>query len=162
MITFRIDDMISEVRAHLEKRTGMSFAEREYVIYFKADESPFILPVYPVISVDKVETVDYLGTTDELTLNSGYYKAGLYEVTISTSTGGIVKNPFKESAETYDIQVTCKAGFGHADTETLPADLIGAIKSQVFQWYDNRDDFKEKNYLGMINKIVKLNRRDWI
>ena len=157
-----IDDMIKTVRSHLEKRTGLSFAEREYEIFFKSDESPFILPVYPIISVDKVETVDYQGSKDELELNSGYYKAGLYEVTIITSTSAVIKNPFSESGSTYNLLVTCKAGYGHANTENLPKDLIGAIKTQVFQWYENRDDFYEGNYLGMVDKIIKLYRRDWI
>jgi len=155
-----IDDMIKTVRTHLENRTGSSFAEREYEIFFKADESPFILPVYPIISVDKVETVDYQGTKAELTLNSGYYKAGLYEITIITSLSA-VNNPFNESS-TRNLLVTCKAGYGHDDTEILPKDIIGAIKTQVFQWYENRDDFYEGNYLGMVNKIIKLYRRVWI
>jgi uncharacterized phiE125 gp8 family phage protein len=155
-----IDDMIKTVRTYLEQRTGSSFAQRTYEIFFKSDESPFILPVYPIISVDKVETVDYLGVKNELVLNSGYYKAGLYEVTILTSTAAI-KNPFSESG-TYNLLVTCKAGYGHADTETLPKDLLGAIKTQVFQWYENRDDFYEGNYLGMVDKIIKLYRRVWI
>jgi len=156
-----IDDMIKTVRTHLEQRTGLSFAEREYEIFFKSDESPFILPVSPIISVDKVETVDYQGTKDELTLNSGYYKAGLYEVTIIASLSA-ANNPFSESESTYNLLVTCKAGYGHEDTENLPKDLLGAIKTQVFQWYENRDDFYEGNYLGMVDKIIKLYRRDWI
>ena len=156
-----IDDMIKTVRTHLEERTGSSFAERTYEVFFKAHEAPFILPVFPIISVDKVETIDYLGIKSELTLNSGYYKAGLYEVTIITSAAAM-KNPFNESEPSYDLLVTCKAGYGHADTETLPKDLLGAIKTQVFQWYDNRDDFYEGNYLGAVDKIIKLKRRDWI
>lgn len=154
-----IDDMIKTVRSHLEKRTGLSFAEREYEIFFKSDESPFILPVYPIISVDKIETVDYQGSKNELELNSGYYKAGLYEVIINASIGSTMNNPF---ISIYNLLVTCKAGYGHADTEDLPKDLIGAIKTQVFQWYENRDDFYEGNYLGMVDKIIKLYRRDWI
>lgn len=157
-----IDDMIKTVRTHLEERTGLSFAERTYEIFFKWADAPFILPVYPIISVDKVETVDYLGTKDELSLNSGYYKAGLYEVTIIASVSASVNNPFSESGSTYNLLVTCKAGYGHANTETLPKDLIGAMKTQIFQWYENRDDFYEGNYLGMVDKIIKLHRRVWI
>jgi len=156
-----IDDMIKTVRTYLEQRTGSSFAQRTYEIFFKSGESPFILPVYPVISVDKVETVDYQGTKAELELNSGYYKAGLYEVTIIASLSA-VNNPFSESESSYNLLVTCKAGYGHADTENLPKDLLGAIKTQVFQWYENRDDFYEGNYLGMVDKIIKLYRRVWI
>lgn len=157
-----IDDMIKTVRSHLEQRIGSSFAEREYEIFFKSGDSPFILPVYPIISVDKVETVDYQGNKNELELNSGYYKAGLYEVTIIASVSASESNPFSESDLSYNLLVTCKAGYGHDDTENLPKDLIGAMKTQVFQWYENRDDFYEGNYLGMVDKIIKLYRRDWV
>ena len=157
-----IDDMIKTVRTYLEQRTGSSFAQRTYEIFFKSGESPFILPVYPVISVDKVETVDYQGTKAELELNSGYYKAGLYEVTIIASVSSSVNNPFSESESSYNLLVTCKAGYGHADAENLPKDLLGAMKTQVFQWYENRDDFYEGNYLGMVDKIIRLYRRVWI
>jgi|GEM_PF-1562192 len=157
-----IDDMIKTVRTYLEQRTGLSFAQRTYEIFFKWADAPFILPVYPIISVDKVETVDYLGTKTELTLNSGYYKRGLYDVEIITSGLSSVSNPFSETSSVYNLLVTCKAGYGHTDTENLPKDLIGAIKTQVFQWYENRDDFYEGNYLGMVDKIIKLHRRVWI
>ena len=69
-----VEQMISSVRTHFERRTGLSFAPRTYEAFFRRSESPFILPVAPVISVDKVETIDYLGTKTEQTLNEGYYE----------------------------------------------------------------------------------------
>ena len=155
-----IDDMIKAVRTHLERKTSMSFAQRVYEIYFKADESPFILPVFPIISIDKVETVDHEGTPVELVLNSGYFKKGLYDVEILPVMGPS-SNPFASGSGHLDLQVECKAGFGHADTEILPLDIVVAMKSQVFQWYDNRDDFYEGNYIGKVDKIISSYRRIW-
>ena len=152
-----IDDMITTVRAYLEKRLDISFAERTYEVFFKSDESPFILPIYPVISIDKVETVDIEGDKTELELNSGYYKLWAYEIEIKPSS---LQDPFGES-DRLSLLVTCKAGYGHSDTQDIPGDLLGALKSQVFQWYENRDDFYEGTYLGMIDKVIRLHRRIW-
>lgn len=145
-----IDDMIKSVRTHLERRMSASFAQRVYEVFFKSDDSPYILPVFPIISIDTVETIDIEGTPDELELNSGYFKKGIYEVEI-----------LPVGSSQYDLKVTCKAGYGHTDTEILPLDIVGAIKSQVFQWYDNRDDFYEGNFLGMIGKIIRSYKREW-
>lgn len=152
-----IDNMIVEARAHFEKITGLSFIEKTYQVLFKHDDKPYILPVSPVISVEKVEIVDIEGTPDELTLNSDYYKRGLYEIEIITEASSI-SNPFRTFAGKYDLKVEFKAGYGNSDTEALPGDLLGAIKKQVKQWYDNRDDFYEFNILGSINKILSRYR----
>lgn len=148
-----IDDMIIEVRAYFEKVTGLSFIEKTYQVLFKHDDKPYILPVSPVISVESVKTVDIEGTEDTLTLNSDYYKRGLYKIEIITDASSIA-NPFRTFAGKYDLLVEFKAGYGHSDTETLPGDLLGAIKKQVKQWYDNRDDFYELKILGSINKVL--------
>lgn len=155
-----IDDMIKSVRTYLERKTSMSFAQRVYVIYFKADESPFILPVFPIISVDKVETVDYEGNEVELTLNSGYFLKGTYEVEVLPILRSS-QNPFTEGGSSLNLKVECTAGYGDTETEILPLDIVGAMKSQVFQWYDNRDDFYEGNYIGKVDKIISSYRRIW-
>ena len=153
-----IEGMISEVRTHFEKRTGLSFAEKTYETLFRYNDKPFILPRSPIISVDKVELVDYQGTKTELILNSGYYKRGLYEVEILTSEMIGWQNPLTSFGGYYDLLITYKAGYGHADTESLPTDLIGAMKKQIKQWYDNRDDFYEFNLLGSIDKILNKHK----
>ena len=145
-----INTMISSVRILLEKRTGLTFAEKEYEIRLNSDDYPFVIPVYPIISVDEVLTIDYQGTeSDALVLNTGYFKSGMYEIDLTVS--GLIKSS--------TLKVTCKAGYGHNDTEDLPALLIDAMKTQVFQWYENRDDFKELNTLGIIDKAVSLFKR---
>jgi len=154
-----IDDMITEVRAHFEKITGLSFVQKTYVVYFRHEDKPFVLPVSPVISVDKVEEVDVEGTGTELTLNSDYHKKGMYEVEILCDAGSIA-NPFRTFSGKYDLRVEFKAGYGHDDTESLPGDLMGAVKKQVKQWYDNRDDFYEMKILGSIQAVLRRHQRN--
>jgi len=141
-----IIEMMASVRTHFERRTGLSFMEKTYETLFKYDDKPYVLPVQPVISVDKVELVDCEETKTELDLNNGYYKRGLYQIEIQTSQ--------MTSGGYYDLLVTYKAGYGHDDTEALPFDLQDAMKKQVKQWYDNRDDFYEFKILGSIEKIL--------
>ena len=149
--TSLIKNMITAVRSHFEKRTGLSFVEKTYETFFRHDESPFYLPVSPVISIDKVEKIDYLGEKTELTLNTDYYKKGFYDIEILP----VLSSP-------YDLFVTYKAGYGHDDTEVLPGDLMEAMKRQLAQWYDNRDDFLELNILGGIEKILQAHRTTFI
>jgi len=139
-----IDKMIVAVRTLFEKRTGLSFAKKVYECYFLKEDKPYILPVRPVVSVDKVETVDYLNEKVVLTSNSGYYEKGLYEIEIRTSS------------VTNALLVTFTVGYGEEKTESLPRDLIEAMKRQVAQWYDNRDDFRELELLGSIDGIISL------
>lgn len=54
----------------------------------------------------------------------------------------------------YDLLVECKAGYGHDDTEDLPEDLKHAMKMQILQWYDNRDDFYEGVLLHSVDRIL--------
>lgn len=157
-----IDKMIKAVRYHFEKRTDLSFVEKTYVTYFKHDDKPYILPVSPVISITNVKEVDIDGEETELTLNSDYYKKGMYEVEIITDAMTPLPNPFRTLQGVYDLKVEYKAGYGHDDTETLPDDLMDALKKQVKQWYDNRDDFYEFKILGNIDKVLSLYRKNII
>lgn len=148
-----IEGIISEARTHFEKLTGLSFAEKTFQTLFKYGDKPFILPWSPVISITSVKTIDIEGTENSLTLNSDYYKRGLYEVEI-IADDATVSNPFREYPGKYDLKIEYKAGYGNAATEDLPADLLGALKKQVKQWYDNRDDFYEFKMLGSIRAIL--------
>lgn len=159
--TSLIKNMITAVRTHFEKRTGLSFIEKTYETFFRCGESPFYLPVSPVISVDTVEKMDYEGTKTELTLNTDYYKRGFYDIEILPTLNSSA-NPLTAFGGNYDLFVTYKAGYGHSDTEKLPEDLMEAMKRQIAQWYDNRDDFRELNILGGIEKILQSHRTTWI
>lgn len=146
-----INTMISSVRILLEKRTGLTFAQKTFETLFDIDDYPFVIPVYPIISVDEVLIIDSSGTEgDALVLNSGYSKAGSYEIDLIVPGMNSISR----------LKVTAKAGYGHTDTETLPALLLDAMKTQIFQWYENRDDFKELNVLGIIDKAVNLFKRN--
>lgn len=150
-----IENMIKACRQHFERKCGLSFKERTYETLFKPHDKPFIIPVMPVISIDSVETVDYQGTKTTLTLNSDYYKRGLYQIEIQTSAITGISNPWRDGDSSYDLLVTYKAGYGHADTEVLPEALKEAMRRQVMQWYDNRDDFYELKFMGSIESILR-------
>ena len=158
-----ISSMISSVRTILEQRTGLVFAAKTFEVHFDPSDYPFVIPVYPIISVDSMVAIDYQGTETDLTLNTDYYKTGMYEIDL------IINSLLNYNPETLDddkyhdrYKVTVKAGFGHDDTETLPVALLNAMQSQVFQWYQNRDDFHEGNVLGLIDKAVILFKREFI
>lgn len=149
-----IDNMCKAVRSHFERITGRSFIEKTYQVQFRYGDSPYILPVVPVISVDSIKTVDVEGNETTLTLNSDYWKRGKYEVEIITQSMSTITNPFVSFDSKYDLLVNFKAGYGNSDTETLPEDLKHAMKMQLKQWYDNRDDFYEFNILGSVKAIL--------
>ena len=158
-----ISSMISSIRTILEQRTGLVFAAKTFEVHFDPSDYPFVIPVYPIISVDSMVAIDYQGTETDLTLNTDYYKTGMYEIDL------IINSLLNYNPETLDddkyhdrYKVTVKAGFGHDDTETLPVALLNAMQIQVFQWYQNRDDFHEGNVLGLIDKAVILFKREFI
>jgi len=153
-----ITDMVAAVRTHIERRTGLSLVGKTYEVFFRWDDKPFILPVSPVISVDKVEKVDYLGTKTELTLNTDYFKKGLYDIEIIPMLGA-TSDPLRNDNGLYDLLVTFQAGYGDDLTEDCPADILDAMMTQVVQWYENRDDFRELNFIGKVNKIVNTYKK---
>ena len=157
-----ISSMISSVRTILEERTGLVFAAKTFEVHFDPSDYPFVIPVYPIISVDSMVAIDYKGTETSLTLNTDYYKTGLYEIDLIVNS--LLNYDVMAESDKYKdrYKVTCKAGYGDDDTETLPVALLNAMQSQVFQWYQNRDDFMEGNVLGLIDKAVILFKREFI
>lgn len=129
--------LVPAARKALEKYTASSFGQK--TIYATWDEMPedneIILPYGPIISVDKIYKIDSEGTESELTLNSDYWISGDNEATItigqSWSTGYVTKMAYR-------IEYT--AGYGHANTETLPTDLKLAIMKQVATDYMLREN----------------------
>jgi len=157
-----ISSMISSVRTILEQRTGLVFASKTFEVHFDPSDYPFVIPVYPIISVDSMVAIDYKGTETDLTLNTDYYKTGMYEIDLIVNS--LLNYDVMAESDKYKdrYKVTCKAGYGDDDTETLPVALLNAMQSQVFQWYQNRDDFMEGNVLGLIDKAVMLFKREFI
>jgi uncharacterized phiE125 gp8 family phage protein len=157
-----ITDMITEVRAHFEKVTGLSLVAKTYIVHFRNEDKPYILPVSPVIEITSVKEIDINGTETTLTLNTDYYKRGLYEVEIITDCVTTIPNPFRNYNSKLDLQIEFTAGYGNAATETLPADLLGALKRQVLQWYENRDDFYELKLLGSVQAILNRYKKSFL
>lgn len=157
-----IDNMCKAVRQHFERITGRSFVEKTYEAQFRYGDMPYILPVVPVISVTSVKTVDVEGTETSLTLNTEYWKRGDYEVEIITQSMSTISNPFVTFDSKYDLKVRFTAGYGSEETETIPDDIMHAMKMQVKQWYDNRDDFFEYKIMGHIKAILNRYKVDLI
>jgi uncharacterized phiE125 gp8 family phage protein len=141
-----LEQLIKAVRTYLERESGLTFSKKTFEIYFDGDED-FTLPVYPVISVSSVQKIARNGDTE----TAIYETAGNYE-----------KRIFTEISETSQLKVTCMAGYGESETETLPEDLKQAILKQVAKWYYYRDDFAEGNYLPEVKNIINVHKRDLI
>ena len=137
-------NMIYAARSYIEKHAGIAMGKKVFQVLFNYDED-LILPITPVISVDKVETIDIEGTATELALNTDYYVRGLQKKEIVYSLGSA-----------YQLRVEFSAGYGDDATETLPADLRHALLTQVMQWYENRDDFHELNIMGSVQRIIEM------
>ena len=137
-------NMIKAARTYIEKHAGIAMAKKVLQVLFDYDED-FILPVVPIVSVDKVETIDIEGEATELTLNTDYYTTGLNE-----------KEIIYPCSSAYQLKVEYTAGYGETETEVLPADLRHAVLTQVAQWYDNRDDFAELTIMGSVQKIINM------
>jgi uncharacterized phiE125 gp8 family phage protein len=153
-----IDEMISAVRAHLEMRTGLVFGEKTFEIRFNefdglelhhnpVTKSPtamgFELPVSPIDSISSVKTIDLDDNETSLEKNDDYYVKGKYQRTIIYPLG-----------VTQELVVTCTAGYGTDNTESLPADIKEAIKKQVGRWYWYRDDYREGTYIDEVKNII--------
>jgi len=138
------------------------FAAKAFEVHFDPSDYPFVIPVYPIISVDSMMAIDYKGTETPLILNADYYKTGMYEIDLIVNS--LLNYDVMAESDKYKdrYKVTCQSGYGDDDTETLPVALLNAMQSQVFQWYQNRDDFHEGNVLGLIDKAVILFKREFI
>jgi uncharacterized phiE125 gp8 family phage protein len=128
---------ISAARQALEKYTASSFAEKTlHATWIKLpDDNELELPYGPVIAVSKVYKIDEEGTETELTLNTDYHIYGDQDIIVKIESfwsTGIQLD--------YSIRVEYTAGYGHANTETLPAPLKEAIMKQVATDYEFRED----------------------
>lgn len=128
---------ISSARKSLEKYTASSFAEKTvHATWIKLPEDNELeLPYGPIISVDHIYTIDAEGTEEELVLNTDYHIYGDQDVVVKIEgffSSGI---QFERS-----VRVEYTAGYGHANTETLPQPLKEAILKQIATNYEFRED----------------------
>lgn len=129
--------LIKSARQALEEYTQSSFGEKTlHATWVTAPEDNlYELPYGPVISVDKVYWIDEEGTEEEATLNTDYWVYGDQDAIIKLSkmwsTG--LKN-------TNTVRIEYTAGYGHANTETLPGNLKLAILKAIATQYEMRED----------------------
>ena len=129
--------LISAARKALEKYTSSSFAEKTlHATWVTVPEDNLLeLPYGPTITVSKVYWIDDEGTETEATLNSDYWVYGDQDAIVKVSKfwsgGTLVSN---------SVRVEYTAGYGHANTETLPTDLKLAILKQIATDYELRED----------------------
>ena len=130
-----ISSMIKAARQLCEKKTNLSFIDKQLEAVFEYDELievSFRLPYSPHYEIVSIHLMDEYGDETELE-NTLYWssKGNIWEVTINPSV-----NIFKQARINY------KAGFGvDGKTEALPEQAVIAILKQVGSWYDNRGDY---------------------
>ena len=129
--------LIKSARQALEEYTQSSFAEKTLHATWVTppEDNLYELPYGPVISVDKVYWIDEEGTEAEATLNTDYWVYGDQEAIIKLSkmwSSGL-KN-------TNTVRIEYTAGYGHANTETLPGNLKLAILKAIATQYEMRED----------------------
>lgn len=129
--------LIKSSRQALEEYTQSSFAEKTIHATWVTmpEDYLFELPYGPIISVDHVYWVDEEGTEEEAVLNDDYTVFGDQDaiVKVSTMWTSGLKN-------TNTVRIEYTAGYGHTNTETLPAALKMAILKQIVTDYELRED----------------------
>ncbi len=145
--------LIGAARRALEKYTSCSFGEKTIHATWveKPEDNILELPYGPIISVDKVYLIDVEGTETEQVLNDDYYVSGDQDAMIQISqmwSSGVVV--------TSSVRVEYTAGYGHANTETLPADLKLAILKQVATDYEFRENISTEGNSVLSNNVKSL------
>ena len=145
--------LIGAARRALEKYTSSSFGEKTIHVTWveKPEDNILELPYGPIISVDKVYLIDEEGTETLQVLNDDYYVTGDQDAIIQISqmwSTGIVA--------TESVRVEYTAGYGHTNTETLPADLKLAILKQVATDYEFRENMSTESNSVLSNSAKSL------
>ena len=151
-----IDELVSAARRWAEKYAGVSLTAKTYTALFSeltTYEDEFDLPYSPVASITSVARVDQEGTETTLTLNDGYYKRGLKDLTIRPvkqfSTSGYFDSMYK-------IVYT-------SDASLMNEDIKLALYKLVADFYENRQNERDDaivqiNYDSkrILNRIKKI------
>lgn len=143
--------LITAARQALEEYTQSSFAEKTLHCTWveMPDDHILELPYGPVISVDAVYWIDEEGTEEAATLNDDYWVYGDQDAVIKMTTywtTGLKR--------TSSVRVEYTAGYGHANTETLPAPLKLAILKQINTDYELREDIGQGTTLSNASKTL--------
>jgi uncharacterized phiE125 gp8 family phage protein len=147
------DALISSARESLEKYTSSTFAKKTiYATWIEIPDDWILeLPYGPVISVDKVYSIDDEGTEVLQTINSDYYVYG--------DTDAVVKvSQFWSTGERVhrSIRVEYSAGYEDATTGALPENLRLAVLKQIATEYKFRDNISEIGVVLLSNESKVL------
>lgn len=129
--------LIKSARQALEEYTQSSFGEKTIHATWVTvpDDNLFELPYGPIISVDNVYWIDEEGTEEAAVLNTDYWVYGNQDAIVKL---GKMWSSGLKSSNTVRIEYT--AGYGHANTETLPEPLKLAILKSISTQYEMRED----------------------
>jgi len=129
--------LIKSAREALEKFTSSSFGEKTlHATWMQMPADQLLeIPYGPVISIDAVYRIDEEGTETALVLNTDYWVYGDQDAVVKVST--LWLSGLKSTAS---LRVEYTAGYGHANTETLPSALKQAILKQIVTDYEMRED----------------------
>jgi uncharacterized phiE125 gp8 family phage protein len=148
-----IEMLLTSAREALEKYTASTFAQKTiYATWIEIPDDWILeLPYGPVISVDKVYSIDDEGTEVLQTVNSDYYVYGDTEAVIKVSQFWSTGERVHRS-----IRVEYKAGYGDTLTEALPERLREAILKEVATQYKFRDNLSEVSTVLLSNESKAL------
>lgn len=145
--------LITSARQALEEYTQSSFGEKTiHATWLQMPEdNQFELPYGPIISVDHVYWIDDEGAEEEATLNSDYYVTGDQDAIVTVS-----KFWSTSIGSTRAVRIEYTAGYGHTNTETLPAAIKQAVLKQVATDYQLREDMSESSVTVLDNRSKAL------
>ena len=145
--------LISAARKALEKYTASSFAEKTiYATWVDLPEDNLLeIPYGPVISIDAVYWIDEEGTEELAVLNTDYWVYGDQDATVKMTT--LWTTGLKNTSS---VRVEYKAGYGHANTETLPTDLKLAIMKEIVTQYEMRENISFEGGVTLSNASKRL------
>ena len=158
-----ITAMIKSARQLLERRSGLALGLKTLTVLFKASEvinDSVVLPYSPFVSITTIKLVDIQGTKTTLTLNSDYFKQGLFNMTVYISSMGVGILP-GASPTGQDVEVIYVCGYG-AGSETLPAVWAQLIKDQVKIWYLRGDGDTSQLSANIANAVDSMTNNVWL
>jgi uncharacterized phiE125 gp8 family phage protein len=148
-----IELLLNSAREGLEKYTASTFAQKTiYATWIEIpDDWCLDLPYGPIISVDRVYSIDEEKIEVLQTLNKDYYVYGDTEAIVKVSQFWSTGERVRRS-----IRVEYKAGYGDTLTEALPERLREAILKEVATQYKFRDNLSEVGVVVLGNESKAL------
>jgi uncharacterized phiE125 gp8 family phage protein len=129
-----LNSLIKTAREQIETYTGKSLTEKTYFAEYDKvlNDQFFNLPCHPVKTVSSVKTIDELGATTTLTLNSEYYLIGAPFTQIRVAGIYSTRRPH--------LLIEFVAGYGATGLPALPGSLKDAVLKRILVLYTHRGD----------------------